>query len=76
MNIGRRLQLVRQSRGLTIDQVAKQTVSSYDRIETGKCALKFDLLLKICEVLEIKIWDLTAPVLELTYSDDIDQSEE
>ena len=69
MNIGKRLALVRQSRGLTIEQVSALTSSSYDRIETGRINLKFDLLLKICDVLDIKIWDLVTEELKLNYSE-------
>ncbi|KKN23837.1 hypothetical protein LCGC14_0900930 [marine sediment metagenome] len=68
MNIGRRLALVRQSRGLTIKELAKKIGNnSYDKFETGRIVPKFDVLLTICVVLEINIWDLVAEELLIKY---------
>ncbi len=72
MNIGKRLALVRQSRGMTIEEVSDKVVKSYDRIETGKINLKFNILLQVCEVLKIDVWDLLAEKLVITYSENVD----
>ncbi len=70
MNIGRRLAIVRQSRGLTIkDVTSKGITNSYDRIETGKINVSFAVLLEICEILQIDIWDLVAEELIVKYKE-------
>lgn len=74
MDIGKRLALVRQSKGMTIKDVAEKTVKTYDRIETGKINVNFKMLLKICEVLKINIWDLVAPTLKIEFEEPSDMS--
>ena len=70
MNIAKRITLVRQARGLTIEQVSKQiNKSTYDRVETGKIEPKFSELLSICKVLNIEIWELTAKELVVKYTE-------
>jgi transcriptional regulator with XRE-family HTH domain len=68
MNIGKRLQMVRQSRDLTIKEVSEIiSNNSYDRIEKGSVRLNFDDMLKICKALDIEVWDLVAKELIITY---------
>lgn len=70
MNIAKRISLVRKAKGLTIEEVSEKIgKSTYDRVETGKIELKFSELLAVCTVLDIKIWDLVAEKLIITYSE-------
>lgn len=70
MNIAKRISMVRQARGLTIEQVSKQIgKTTYDRVETGKIEPKFNEVLEICKVLNIEIWELTAKELVIMYSE-------
>lgn len=70
MDIGKRLSIVRQAKGLTIKQVAKKAKkSTYDRVETNKATIKFDELLKVCDVLDIEIWELCAEELIIKIKD-------
>lgn len=71
MDIYKRLKLVRQSKSLTIAQVSdKLGNTSYDRIEKGVSRLNFEDLLKICEILDVKIWDLVAKELIVKFSEE------
>jgi|TARA_R110000764_G_C10701916_1_gene345379 transcriptional regulator with XRE-family HTH domain len=70
MNIAKRITLVRQARGFTIEQMSKKiNKTTYDRVETGKLELKFSELITICKVLEINIWELTAKELVVKYTE-------
>ncbi len=70
MNIAKRLTLVRQSKGLTIADVSSRIgKGTYDRWETGRIIPKFDDLLEICKVLDIKIWELVAEELVLKFKE-------
>lgn len=70
MNIGKRMSLVRQSMGLTIEQVSEMISNkSYDRIETGRVALKWDVLEKFCLALQFPIWELCAETLNVQYQE-------
>ena len=70
MNIAERIKLVRQARQLGQKYVAEKVgFTSYDRIEQGKMEPKFSQLLTICDVLEIKIWELLAEELIISYKE-------
>lgn len=70
MNIGKRIAIVRQAKGLTIAEVSEKIGNKgYDRMETGKNPIKFEVLLKICEAIDIKIWELTAETLIIEIKD-------
>jgi len=72
MNIGKRISIVRQARGLTIKEVAKQIgKTTYDRVETGKIEPKFSEVLQVCKILNIPIWELVAKDLIIKYNEDI-----
>lgn len=70
INIGKRLQIVRQARDLTIeDMFAKTGKKTYDRHETSRLDIKFNDLLIICNIFDISIEDLVAEKLTLVYKE-------
>jgi len=70
MNIGERIKLVRQARQLDQKSVSKKVgFTSYDRIEQGRMEPKFSQILLICDALDIKVWELLAEELIISYKE-------
>lgn len=68
MDIGKRILLVRQSKGLVRSDFG-EIASKIEHIETGRVVPKFNQLLDICEFLDIEIWDLTAETLTIEFKE-------